>query len=74
MTRFYEVVCPDNLVRHLPYANKGDAEAHAKLASDPSWFKKRSCRLAPKPSVFQTSMPPCGGGEHFVRRASGTEH
>lgn len=47
----WQVVCPDGLKRHFPYHNLGDAESHARFASDPKWVAKRgSCRLAPKPS------------------------
>lgn len=61
------VVCPDGLVRHLPYHNLGDAESHARRASDPEWFAKRGCRLAPKPSILENAMTPCPGGKHDVR-------
>lgn len=63
----WEVVCPDGLVRHFPYHNLEDADAHATKASDPAWFAKRRCRLAPKPSDFEMRKPPCPGGAHHVR-------
>lgn len=62
----YEVVCPDGLIRHYPYHNRGDAEAHARKASDPKWFAKRGCRLAPNPAKLELSMPPCSGGHHEI--------
>lgn len=61
------VVCPDGLVRHLPYSHLDDAESHAKRASDPAWFAKRGCRLAPKPTILETAVSPCPGGKHDVR-------
>ena len=63
----WEVVCPDGDVRHYPYHNRGDAEAHADRASDPSWFARRGCRLAPKPAPLEASRPPCPGGRHEAR-------
>jgi hypothetical protein len=62
----WEVVCPDGEMRHYPYHNLGDAESHARFASDPKWFAKRRCRLAPKPSSKEVSMSPCPGGRHVV--------
>ncbi len=63
----WNVVCPDGMKRHFPYHNLGDAESHAKFASDPKWIAKRgSCRLAPKPSKYELSFPPCPGGKHEV--------
>lgn len=47
-----------------------DAVEHvvdAAHASDPQWFKKRKCRLAPKPSRFELAKPECVGGKHRVR-------
>lgn len=63
----WEVVCPDGLVRFLPYHNLGDAQAHASKASRPDWFAKRGCRIAPKPGSLERSSPPCAGGTHGVR-------
>jgi hypothetical protein len=63
---YFEVVCPDDLVRHYPYHNLGDAESHAEIASRPE--AKRGCRLALKTSRLEQSMPPCPGGHHTVRR------
>jgi hypothetical protein len=60
----WEVCCPDGIRRHNPYHNLGDAEAHARRASDPNWFAKRGCRLAPKPGRLEREAPPCSGGEH----------
>lgn len=62
----WEVMCPDGLSRHLPYHNRGDAESHARFASDPKWFAKRGCRLAPKPGRRERLAPPCPGGEHHA--------
>lgn len=63
----WEVVCPDGLVRHNRYHNLGDAESHARFASDPAWFAKRGCRLAPKPGRVERSLPLCCGGKHEAR-------
>ena len=64
----WEVVCPDDRVRALPYHSYGDAESHARLGSDPARFARRgSCRLAPKPSRLELEQPPCPGGKHVVR-------
>ena len=63
----WEVVCPDGLKRHNPYHNLGDARSHAEHASDPSWFQKRGCRLAPKPAKLELSQPKCPGGRHVVK-------
>ncbi len=62
----WEVICPDGLSRHYPYHNYGDAESHTRRASDPGWFARRGCRLAPKASARELSMPPCPGGRHLV--------
>ena len=63
----WEVVCPDGATRHFPYHNLGDAESHAAHASDPVWFAKRRCRLAPKPTDLELSKGTCPGGAHHVR-------
>ena len=64
----WEVVCPDGRVRAFPYNNLGDAESHARLASDLLRFVRRgNCRLAPNPSSLDQGVPPCGGGKHIVR-------
>jgi len=63
----WEVVCPDGVKRHYPYHNLGDARAHAKRASDPKWFAMRGCRLAPKPSKLELSLPKCPGGRHEAK-------
>lgn len=63
----WEVICPDGIRRHYPYHNEDDAKDHADLASDASWFAKRGCRLAPKPSPLELSKPPCPGGHHEAR-------
>lgn len=64
----WEVVCPDGRVRYLPYHNAGDAEGHARLASDEARFVRRdNCRLAPKPGTLERAQPPCRGGVHTTR-------
>jgi hypothetical protein len=60
----WNVVCPDGLIRHNPYHNLRDAESHARFASDPKWFSKHGCRLAPKPGRQELLLPPCCGGKH----------
>ena len=54
-------------MRHWPYHNFGDAESHARYASDPAWFKERGCRLAPEPDDLELSQSPCKGGRHVTR-------
>lgn len=63
----WEVVCPDGVKRHYPYHNLGDAKSHARLASDPTRFANRGCRLAPKPSKLELALPKCPGGRHEVK-------
>ena len=64
----WEVVCPDGRVRHWPYHNLDDAEAHAERASDLRWIARRgSCRLAPDMDELEASQPPCPGGRHETR-------
>jgi hypothetical protein len=56
----WEVVCPDGRVRHYAYGNQGDAEFDAGLCS-------KRCRLYPKTSPLERSLPECSGGAHHVR-------
>jgi hypothetical protein len=67
------VVCPDGIRRHNPYHSLGDAEAHARRASDPEWFGKHGCRLAPKPGRLEREAPPCPGGKHEVKLLRATD-
>jgi len=57
----WEIVCPDGRVRHLPYVNRGDAEADAELCDE------RRCRLYAEPEPLELAAPPCQGAPHRVR-------
>lgn len=58
----YEIVCPDDVVRHHPYHNKGDADCDAGV------YTKRGCgvrgydRLRP-----EDPRGACPQGGHTVR-------
>lgn len=60
----WEVVCPDGLVRHLPYINRGDALCDAEVYSDEG-CRGRSARRNP----LQLQQAPCPEAKHRVRRA-----
>lgn len=59
----WEIVCPDGRVRHLPYANKGDADCDAEVCDE------RGCQLYPEPTDLERRLPPCEGKAHTVRLA-----
>lgn len=42
--QFWEVVCPDGLVRDYPYHNRGDADCVAEVRSTADKLKSTRCR------------------------------
>lgn len=60
----WEVVCPDCLVRHLPYVNRGDALCDAEVYSDEG-CRGRSTRR----NLLQQQHPACPEGKHRVCQA-----
>ncbi len=57
----WEIVCPDDRVRHYPYRDIEDAQEDAISAA-------KDCRLGyEEPSALELSMPACPGGVHMVR-------
>lgn len=58
----WEVVCPDERVRHLPYHNRGDAKCDADVYSEAC--PRHSTGYDPLEPV----LPPCPQGVHRVRR------
>lgn len=60
----YEIVCPDGVVRHYPYHNKGDADCDAGLYSP----ARHGCGLR-KYDALKPDDPRglCPQGDHAVR-------
>lgn len=57
----FEIVCPDGLVRHFPYAHRADAESDAAHATS------KGCRFFEKPNRLEQAFGECPAGSHTVR-------
>ena len=55
---FYQIVCPDNHVRHYPYSNREDAAFDAKLCD------ANGCRIYTDICEIEATLPPCPGRGH----------
>lgn len=62
MLDFWQIVCPDGLVRHFPYVNDTAARYDANARTE------HGCRLSAKMNKLEAAHPPCPGGEHTIRR------
>lgn len=61
----WEVVCPDGLVRHLLYINRGDALCDAEV------YSEEGCRgRSTRRNFLQWQQAPFPEGKHRVRRCS----
>ena len=60
----YEIVCPDGLVRHLPFINAEDATADART------YTLRGCELLSDAATVRAMLgvtTRCHGGRHTPR-------
>jgi hypothetical protein len=63
----FEIVCPDGVVRHLPYHQRSDAVFDARVCTTRSNHDANGCNLYPQDPPQD---PPCPGGTHTVRVAT----
>lgn len=62
LTNGWEIVCPDDRVRHYPYHNYDDAKCDAKI------YSERQCAdYFEEPSPLELAQPKCPEGIHTVR-------
>jgi hypothetical protein len=60
MTTAFEIACPDDKARHLPYNNLDDAMFDARLCDE-------ECKIYGEGSFDGHGHGPCPGGLHIVR-------
>jgi hypothetical protein len=67
VTDWWQIICPDGLVRHFPYVSQEAAEVDADCCS------KLGCRMTPKMNPLEVAHPPCPRGVHTIRRLPAPE-